>query len=157
MDATAKSLIDSISQKFDPPKKLGSGREVSTFYDCAALSMADLSRLAALSIGDLDEDSFDVVIGLAYSGILFATAIAGGRHVSIIEKDGSVYGSQIKGMKALISDDVVCSGSHLRKARKIAESLGAKVVGYACIIDRSNGLGSIDGIPLYPAFQTDLE
>lgn len=157
MDATTKTLIDSITIKCDPPKKLSSGREVSVFYDCAALSMADLSRLAALAVGHLEEDDFDMVVGIAYSGILFATSIAGGREVSIIEKEGTVYGANIKGMKALIVDDVVCSGSHLKKGRKIIESLGAKVVGYACIVDRSQGMSDIEGIPLYPAFQANLE
>ncbi len=133
----------------------------SVFYDCYQLAPSELARLAADAIGDLEYDSFDLTVGLAYSGILYAAAVAGGRKVAILQKDGRLFGPDLKGKRVLIVDDVVHTGRHLIEAAKKAEAEGGIVVGFVCIIDRSSGTlkGPTSPLPapLWSAFQADME
>ena len=41
--------------------------------------------------------------------------------------------------KVLIIEDVITNGKSSLECSKLASSAGAKIVGYACIIDRSKG------------------
>jgi orotate phosphoribosyltransferase len=105
------------------------------------------------------------VVGLAYSGILYAAAVAGGKKVGIIQKDGQFFGPPLKGLRVVIADDVVHSGGRIREAAGKVVAAGGEVVGFACIIDRSGGTfhtGLIsdqkgESKPLWSAFQTDME
>lgn len=160
MDETTKASIERITIQFPKPTRIPSGQVASVFYDCYQLAPSELARLAADAIGDLEHDAFDLVIGLAYSGILFAAAVAGGRKVAILQKDGKLFGPDLKGKKVLVVDDVVHTGRHLVEAANKAESEGANVVGFVCIIDRSSGKLSAEGsplkAPLWSAFQADM-
>ena len=49
-----------------------------------------------------------------------------------------------KNQKVLIVEDVITTGKSSLECSKLAIDYGAKVVGYACIIDRSNGKSSIN-------------
>jgi orotate phosphoribosyltransferase len=160
MDETTKASIDRITIRFEKPTRIPSGQFASVFYDCYRLAPSELARLAADAIGDLDHDAFDVAVGLAYSGILFAAAVAGGRRVAIIQKDGQLFGPDLRGRKVVIVDDVVHTGGRLQTAAaKVAEE-GGTVVGYVCIIDRSSGqlTGSESPLkaPLWSAFQAEM-
>lgn len=165
MDETTKKVIDRISVVYSEPTKIPTGQVCSVFYDCFQLSPSDLARLAAEAVGDVDHDSFDFVVGLAYSGILFAAAVAGGKKVAILQKDGQLFGPALQGMRVVIADDVVHSGRRLREAAAKVVAAGGIVVGCACIIDRSGGKFQ-SGIvsdekgatrPLWSAFQTGLD
>jgi orotate phosphoribosyltransferase len=165
MDETTKKVIDRISVVYPKPTKIPTGQVCSVFYDCFQLSPSDLARLAAEAVGDIDHDSFDVVVGLAYSGILFAAAVAGGKKVAILQKDGQLFGPALKGLRVVIADDVVHSGGRIREAAAKVVAAGGTVVGCACIIDRSGGKFQ-SGIasdekgetkPLWSAFQTGLD
>ncbi len=165
MDETTKKVIDRISVSYPQPTKIPTGQVCSVFYDCFQLSPSDLARLAAEAVGDVDHESFDIVVGLAYSGILFASAVAGGKKVGILQKDGAFFGPALKGLRVVIADDVVHSGGRMRDAAAKVSKAGGDVVGYACIIDRSGGKFQ-SGIsseqtgeskPLWSAFQTDME
>ncbi len=161
MDETTKASIDRITIRFDRPTRLPGGQVGSVFYDCYQLAPSELARLAADAIGDLDCDAFDFAVGLAYSGILFAAAVAGGRKVAILQKDGVLFGPDLKGKRVMIVDDVVHTGRHIVEAAKKAEAEGATVVGFVCIVDRSSGSlrGSTSPLPapLWSAFQADME
>lgn len=161
MDETTKAAIERIAVRYDKPTRIPSGQMATVFYDCFQLTPSELARLAADAIGDLDHDLFDVAVGLAYSGILYAAAVAGGRKVSILQKDGNLFGPELRGKKVVIVDDVVHSGRHMREATKKVEAAGGIVVGYVCMIDRSSGgLGApalIDRNPLWSAFQAEME
>jgi orotate phosphoribosyltransferase len=101
---------------------------------------------------------FDVVVGLAYRGILFASAIAGGKKVAILQADGNVYGPALKGQRVILVDDVIVEGATIRKSMAQVEALGAKVVALACVIDRSTKSSTRElGCPLISAFRTVLE
>ena len=161
MDETTKASIDRISVRYDPPEQISSGQTVSVFYDCYQLTPSELARLAADAIGDLAHDAFDIAVGLAYSGILYAAAVAGGRQVSIVQKNGQLFGPNVQGKRVIIVDDVAHSGGHLLKGAEIVRAQGGEIVGYVCIVDRSSGKltdqDSVLGAPLWSAFQADME
>jgi orotate phosphoribosyltransferase len=165
MDETTKKVIDRISVVYPNPTKIPTGQTCSVFYDCFQLSPSDLARLAADAVGDVNHDSFDIVVGLAYSGILFAAAVAGGKKVGILQKDGAFFGPPLRGLRVVIADDVVHSGGRLREAAEKVTAAGGAVVGCACIIDRSGGkfqsgiVSDQNGVskPLWSAFQTDMD
>ena len=48
-----------------------------------------------------------------------------------------------KGNKVLIVEDVITTGKSSLECSKLVSSNGAKIIGYACIIDRSNGQSNI--------------
>ncbi len=160
MDETTKTVIDRIAIKYDKPTRIPSGQTASVFYDCFQLVPSELARLAADAIGDLEHDFFDVAVGLAYSGILFASAVAGGRKVSILQKDGDLFGPPLVGKRVVVVDDVVHTGRRLAEAAEKVKERGGIVVGFVCIVDRSSGAlrasTSILGAPLWSAFQAEM-
>jgi orotate phosphoribosyltransferase len=162
MDETTKAIIDRVSIRFPKPSRIPSGHICSVFFDCFQLAPSEHARLAADAVGHLDHDAFDIAVGIAYSGILYSAAVAGGRKVVILQKDGKFFGPDLKGQKVVIVDDVVFSGKHLVEAAQKVESEGGIVVGYACIVDRSGGKFSVEDTsplkkPLWSAFQNDME
>ena len=50
----------------------------------------------------------------------------------------------MKNNKVLIIEDVITTGKSSLECSKLAQVVGAKIVGYACIIDRSNGKSLIN-------------
>ena len=165
MDDTTKKIIEKISVVYPKPTQIPTGQSCSVFFDCFQLSPSDLARLAAEAVGDVNHDTFDIVVGLAYSGILFAAAVAGGKKVGILQKDGHLFGPSLKGLRVIVADDVVHSGGRMREGASKVAAAGGEVIGYACIVDRSGGKFA-SGIPsekneesrpLWSAFQTDME
>jgi orotate phosphoribosyltransferase len=83
--------------------------------------------------------------------------------VVILQKDGRIFGPDLRGHRVVVVDDVVQMGARMRSAATQVEEEGGIVVGFACIIDRSKG--TFDGgsdknaekRPLWSAFQTDME
>jgi orotate phosphoribosyltransferase len=161
MDETTKGLINRITVRFDSPTTLPSGQVASVFYDCYQLVPSELARLAAEAVGDLESDYFDVAVGLAYSGILFAASVAGGRKVAIVQKDGKIFGPDLRGRRVLVVDDVAHTGKRLLGAAKRVADGGGIVVGFVCIVDRSSGIlggpSSPLKLPLWSAFSSDME
>lgn len=156
MDETTKAVIERITRSYPKPQTIPSGHESCAYYECNLLTPNELARLAAEAVGHLPEDAFDVAIGIAYQGILFAAALAGGREVSILQTDGKFSGSDLSGKKVIIVDDVVHSGKRMLDAEAKAVAAGANVVGYACVVDRSDGAFGSKHKPLWSAFQTNM-
>jgi len=50
----------------------------------------------------------------------------------------------LKNSKVLILEDVITTGKSSIECSKLVEAAGAEVIGFACLIDRSNGSSSID-------------
>ena len=156
MDETTKAVIERITTRYPEPRLIPSGHQSNAFYDCSQLTPNELARLAAEAIGDLPEDVFDVAVGLAYQGILFASAIAGGRGVAILQADGKLSGASVAGKKVVVVDDITCSGHRLKQAAEVLRTAGATVVGFAVIVDRSDGVIGAAAAPLWSAFQTNM-
>lgn len=157
MDETTKAIISRITKQCTSPRPLPSGNACSVFYDCLELTPNDLARLAAEATGDLPESIFDVAVGLAYTGIFFAAAVAGGRQVGVLQSDNSYRGPDIEGKNVVVVDDVVHSGNRIRRAAETLEKAGARVVGFVAIVDRSNGEIGTAACPLWSAHQTIME
>ena len=49
-----------------------------------------------------------------------------------------------KGQKILIVEDVITTGKSSLECSKLIKKENAEIIGYACIIDRSNGKSKID-------------
>lgn len=157
MDETTKAIVAKITVRYPAPVVLPEGRTGTVLYDCTRLSTPDLARVAAEATGDLPEDTFDLVLGIAYRGILFAAAVAGGRDVAILEREGGVCGPDLTGRRVVVVDDVVYSGENLRRAAELVRQHGGSVVGFACIVDRSDGAVGSTSCPLWSAFQPGEE
>lgn len=156
MDETTKAVIDRITITYPSVQRIPTGQESTIFYDCSRLTPNELARLAAEATGHLPEDTFDVAVGLAYQGILFAAAVAGGREVAILQTDGKVYGPTLTGKRVVLVDDVVHTGRRMRAAAKALTEIGVAVAGFACIVDRSDGAFQQSGETLWSAFQTGM-
>jgi orotate phosphoribosyltransferase len=143
MDETTKAIIAKITVR------TGSG----VSYDCAALSPNDLARMAAEATGDLAEGTFDLVLGIAYRGIFFAAAVAGGHQVAILQHDGAISGPSVRGRKVLIVDDIFTGAERLSAALETIATLGGSTVGCACIVDRTESAVAFGGRPVWSAFQ----
>ena len=150
-DETTESIIKRITVKYSDPILLPSGHQSDTFFDCIKLSPTELARLAALAVGDMKIDSFDMAIGIAYTGILFAGAIAGGRSVGILTTNGEFIGPDLRGKKVLVVDDVIVKGERALKAATVLTKQGAEVVGFACIVKKE--ASSVLSLPIYSAHQ----
>ena len=50
---------------------------------------------------------------------------------------------QIKGVKVLIVEDVITTGKSSLECSELVKKNNANIIGYACIIDRSNGKSDI--------------
>ena len=156
MDDTTKALIDSITVRFDKPATITGGHVCTVFYDTLKLSPNDLARLAAQAVGHLPNDAFDIALGMAYDGIFFSAAVAGGRLGAILQTDQKIYGPAMKGRKVIVVGNVVLTGQHMYRAQELIEQQGGKCIGYACIIDRSNGTIGSAKRPLWSAYQTEM-
>jgi orotate phosphoribosyltransferase len=156
MDETTKAIVDQITIRFAKPTRISSGKVVSVFYDCFQLTPNDYARLAAHAVGHLEHDAFDIAVGLAYSGILYAAAVAGGRKVVIMQKDGRFFGPDLRGQRVVVVDDVVHTGRHFVNAAERVAAEGGVVVGFACLIDRSRGTAQLPA-QLWSAMQADME
>ena len=156
MDETTRTIIERITVRFDKPTVIRSGHSCKVYYDCIQLTPSDLARLAAQATGHLHRDEFDLVVGCAYHGILFASAIAGGKHAAILQADGKLCGPPVRGSRVVLVDDVVSTGKGLSKAQRRLEEEGANVVGFACIVDRSGG-NPVLNKPLWSAYRTNME
>ena len=156
MDETTKAIIDTITVRYPNPTTIPSGDKCTVFYDCIQLSPADLARLAAEATGELPEDTFEIVVGLAYTGIFFAAAVAGGRQVAILTHDDKLAGPPVKGRKVLVVDDVIHTGTRVKKARETIEKAGGIVVGYSCIVERSSKKSIDRALPVWSAVQAEM-
>ena len=156
MDETTDSIIERITIHSDKPMRLGNGEYSTTFYDCIQLSPNELARLAALAVGALPENQFDLAVGIAYSGILFAAAVAGGKQVAILDHEYKIQGPDIHGKRIILVDDVIHHGSRIKLALDAVSHLGALIVGVACIIQRQSDKSHSLKVPLWSACQVSI-
>jgi len=123
---------------------------------------------AALSDMTLVHGEADVVVGIAVSGIPFATMMADFleieegfetalsvfhpvKHRKGNDKDqkGAISQNfaQVKGKKVIIVDDVITSGKTVKEVVNALKDQGAKPIAVAVLIDKV-GISEIDGVPV---------
>ena len=129
---------------------LSSGLHSSKYVQCAQLlSKPEKAALICQSLAEKVKDAykdFDIILSPAMGGIIIGYEI--GR---ILNKE-TIFSERVnsefklrrdflikKENKVLIIEDVITTGKSSLECSKLVNSAGAKIAGYACIIDRSNG------------------
>ena len=133
---------------------LSSGLHSPRYVQCAQLlskpkQASQICNSLAEKIKSSFED-FDLILSPAMGGIIIGYDI--GR---ILDKE-TIFSERVDGKfklrrdflikknnKVLIIEDVITTGKSSLECSKLVSSAGAKIVGYACIIDRSKGESAI--------------
>tara|TARA_B100001939_G_C16657696_1_gene494554 strand:- start:66 stop:647 length:582 start_codon:yes stop_codon:yes gene_type:complete len=133
---------------------LSSGLHSSKYVQCAQLmSKPEKANKLCISLSEKiknELDDFDLVLSPAMGGIVI------GYEIGRILKKETIFSERVnnefklrrdfsinKNQKVLIVEDVITTGKSSLECSKLATELGAKIIGYACIIDRSNGKSSL--------------
>ena len=135
---------------------LSSGLHSSKYIQCAKLlsypSKAEkICKSLALKIKK-NFRKFDLILAPAIGGIVI------GYEIGRILKKETIFCERVKGKftlrrgfkikkgaRVLIIEDVITTGKSSLECSKIVKKNNASTVGYACIIDRSNGKSSVQG------------
>ena len=129
---------------------LSSGLHSSKYIQCAKLlSLPRQAKKICLSLSkkiNKNYKNIDLILSPAMGGIIIGYDI--GR---ILSKE-TIFSERVDGKfklrrdflikknnKVLIIEDVITTGKSSLECSKLVSSAGAKIIGYACIIDRSNG------------------
>lgn len=146
-----------VLTEYKEPRKLSGGGYSTKFYDMEKLyeNMGDFSRIA-FKLFYITEGSANVVTGCGNGGVPLATIIAADNDLKLVlaEKHTEenykvlpVSKSLNKGDNVLLVDDVITQGGTFRKMKMDIESVGARVVEMAAILNRNEaGLEEIDGV-----------
>jgi orotate phosphoribosyltransferase len=150
---------------------LSSGRHSNRYFQCAKLlqypdrAAAALKGVATRLRADIQAGklAIDAIVGPAMGGIIVAYEL--GRQLGLpaffTERDDTGVmtlrrGFEVTpGQRILIAEDVVTTAKSSGESAKALESLGAKVVALACIVDR-RAEGVAAPWPLYPAAKVDV-
>ena len=134
---------------------LSSGLHSDKYIQCAKLlskpqKAKDLCQSLAEKIKENFND-FNLVLSPAVGGIVIGYEIGRLLNVETIfaERENKIFqlrrGFEIKkNHKILIVEDVITTGKSSLECSVLAEKLGAEIVGFASLIDRSNGKSKIN-------------
>ncbi len=142
---------------------LSSGKHSNKYCQCAKLMQYPDKTEKVISIvkDKVKNLGVDVIVGPAMGGITAAYEL--GRQLGIkaifTERENNVMtlrrGFEIKpGEKILIMEDVVTTGKSSMETAKVLESLGGKVIGIGCIVDRK--VSEIE-LPIFSAVELLFE
>ena len=129
---------------------LSSGLHSSKYIQCAQLlSKPDKANKICISLSEKIKNEFkeiDLILSPAMGGIIIGYEIG-----KILNKE-TIFSERVNGefklrrdflikknQKVLIIEDVITTGKSSLECSKLIQKMGGKIVGYACIIDRSNG------------------
>ena len=129
---------------------LSSGLHSSKYVQCAQLmSKPDQATKICMSLGEKIKKEFidfDLILSPAMGGVII------GYEIGKILKKETIFSERVNGefqlrrdfkinkeSKVLIIEDVITTGKSSLECSKLVLSVNASIVGYACIIDRSNG------------------
>ena len=128
---------------------LSSGLRSEKYLQCAQLMMyPDLAENVCKSLAEKIKKSnieFDLVVSPAIGGVLVGYQVSKFLNVPniFVERVNNVFnlrrGFECKSKKVMIIEDVITTGKSSLECSKCLQDLGAKISGYACIIDRSGG------------------
>ena len=133
---------------------LSSGLHSPRYVQCAQLlSKPNKAYKISNSLAEKIKSSFekfDLILSPAMGGIIIGYEIG-----KILSKE-TIFSERVNGKfklrrgflikknsKVLIVEDVITTGRSSLECSNLVTSAGAKLVGYACIIDRSNGQSAI--------------
>ena len=135
---------------------LSSGLRSEKYLQCAQLMMyPELAEKVCKSLAEkIKKTNVEVewVASPAIGGVLVGYQVSKFLNVPniFVERVNNVFnlrrGFECKNKKIIIIEDVVTTGKSSLECSKCLQDLGAKISGYACIIDRSSGNSQIDEI-----------
>jgi orotate phosphoribosyltransferase len=143
---------------------LASGLHSSAYVQCARLleHPREASRLLRSVAESWKDGGIEAVVGPAYGGILVAYELASALGVR------SLYAERVKeqltlrrgfdvsgGVKVLVAEDVVTTGGSALETVQLLQTLGARVLGVASLIDRTGGRNPFP-VPFTPLLRVDL-
>ena len=128
---------------------LSSGLHSSKYIQCAKLlSYPHLAKNICLSLSKKIKKNYkniDLILSPAIGGIII------GYEIGKLLKKETIFCERVKGIfklrrgfnikkknKVLIIEDVITTGKSSLECLKLIKKVGAKLIGFACIIDRSN-------------------
>ena len=129
---------------------LSSGLHSEKYVQCAQLlSKPNKAKEICKSLSEkinLIYNNIDLILSPAIGGIVIGYEIGKILNIETIfaERHDNNFllrrGFEIKkGMKVLIVEDVITTGKSSLECSNLVENSGAETIGFACIIDRSNG------------------
>ena len=133
---------------------LFSGLRSSKYIQCAQLlSKPSKANKICNSLAEkiqLNKIDFDLILSPAMGGIIIGYEIGRilGKETIFSERVNGIFELRRnfiikKNSKVLIIEDVITTGKSSMECEKLVEECNGIVVGYACIIDRSNGKSNI--------------
>ncbi len=133
---------------------LSSGLHSDKYVQCAQLlSKPEKAKKICNSLAEKIKDNYkniDLILSPAIGGIVIGYEIGRilNKETIFAERSKNVFslrrGFEIKkSQKILIVEDVITTGKSSLECSDLAISFGAEIIGYACIIDRSNGMSKI--------------
>ena len=134
---------------------LSSGLHSDKYVQCAKLlSKPEKAKDLCLSLAEKIKKKYtniDLILSPAIGGIVI------GYEIGKILNTETIFAERVngnfnlrrgfeikKGQKVLIVEDVITTGKSSLECSYLAEKSKAEILGYACIIDRSNGKSQID-------------
>lgn len=103
-------------------------------------------RLAEKLVEKLEDTDPDIVVGMAMGGIVLGYEVAkelGKEFIFVQRKEGKMAIRSgfklIKGMKAIIIEDIVTTGGSVKEVIELLRSLGLEVLAVGLLVDRSGG------------------
>ena len=135
---------------------LSSGLHSSKYIQCAQLMSKPKEAIKiCLSLASKIQNEFkdiDLVLSPAMGGIIIGYELG-----KILDKQ-TIFSERVNGEfklrrdfkikegdKVLIVEDVITTGKSSMECSKLVTLINASIIGYACIIDRSNGKSEIKG------------
>tara|TARA_B100000963_G_scaffold53391_1_gene41518 strand:+ start:3048 stop:3623 length:576 start_codon:yes stop_codon:yes gene_type:complete len=135
---------------------LSSGLRSEKYLQCAQLMMyPDLAEKVCKSLAEkisCSKIDIDLVASPALGGLLVGYQVS--KYLKVpnifVERVNNKFtlrrGFECKNKKILVVEDVITTGKSSKECAKCLEELGAQIVGYACVVDRSNGGSKINKI-----------
>ena len=129
---------------------LSSGLHSPQYVQCAQLmSKPDKAKEICLSLSEKikkEFEDFDLILSPAMGGVII------GYEIGKLLKKQAIFSERVNGefklrrdflikkdQKVLVIEDVITTGKSSLECSKLINNSMCKIVGYACIIDRSNG------------------
>jgi len=134
---------------------LSSGLHSAQYIQCAQLlskpsKSADFCKSLVEKISE-EMQQIDLILSPAMGGVIIGYEVG-----KLLEKE-TIFSERVEGQfklrrdfqipnksKVLIVEDVITTGKSSIECAKLAELSGGEVIGFACLIDRSNGNSSIN-------------
>ena len=133
---------------------LSSGLHSDKYVQCAQLlSKPERAKDICSSLAEKIRENYkkiDLILSPAIGGIVIGYEIGRVLNVETIfaerinESFNLRRGFEIKkGQKVLVVEDVITTGKSSLECSNLVKKAGAEIIGYACLIDRSNGKSNI--------------